>query len=156
MNFNKTEIDGVIVIEPKVVMDDRGYFMEEFRQNVFDQEVGHINFDTEYELEATQGPVSASLLSSSSIPNAAAKQDILQVDQLVSDSVLPATLLRCVIGKAIVTVTDERKDSPTHGQQLAIELSDSNHLLCFIPRGLSYSLSILSSKALLQFRCSKE
>lgn len=47
MNFNKTEIDGVIVIEPKVVMDGRGYFMEEFRQNVFDQEVGHINFDSE-------------------------------------------------------------------------------------------------------------
>ena len=144
MNFNKTEIDGVIVIEPKVVMDDRGYFMEEFRQNVFDQEVGHIIFDTEYELEATQGPVSNSL------PECGGQQD-----SSANDSALPVTLLRCVLGKAVVTVTDERKDSPTRGQQLAIELSDSNHLLCFIPHGVTYSLSIFSPKALLQFRCEK-
>lgn len=136
MNFNKTEIDGVIVIEPKVVMDDRGYFMEEFRQNVFDQEVGHIIFDTEYELEATQGPISNSL------PECAEQQD-----SSTNDSASPATLLRCVIGKAVVTVTDKRPDSPTRGQQLAIELNDSNHLLSFIPRGVSYSLSILSPKA---------
>ena len=131
MNFNKTEIDGVIVIEPKVVMDDRGYFMEEFRQNVFDQEIGHIIFDTEYELEATQGPASIPLSGNT-------------------------TLMRCVIGKALVTVSDERPDSATRGQQLTIELSDSNHLLCFIPSDLSYSLSILSPKALLKLRCEKE
>lgn len=145
MNFNKTQIDGVIVIEPKMVMDDRGYFMEEFRQNVLDQEIGRINFDTEYELEATQGPVSNSL-----------PEYCGQHDSSTEDSTSPATLLRCVIGNAIVTVTDERKDSSTRGQQLAIELSDSNHLLCFIPHGVTYSLSILSPKALLQFRCSKE
>ena len=145
MNFNKTEIDGVIVIEPKVVMDDRGYFMEEFRQNVFDQEIGRINFDTEYELEASQGPVSNSL------PEYGGQQDSSD-----NDSASPAMLLRCVTGKAVVTVTDERKDSPTRGQHLSIELSDSNHLLCFIPRGVSYSLSILSPKALLKLRCSKE
>lgn len=145
MIFNKTEIDGVIVIEPKVVMDDRGYFMEEFRQNVFDQEVGHIIFDTEYELEATQGPVPNSL------PKCGGQQD-----SSANDSASPATLLRCVIGKAVVTVSDERADSTTRGKQLAIELSDSNHLLCFIPHGVSYSLSILTPKALLQLRCSKE
>lgn len=133
MNFNKTEIDGVIVIEPKVVMDDRGCFMEEFRQKVFDHEVGHINFDSEYELEATQGHVSNPLLGNDGVTDPHATQDIPQVDQLASDSALPATLLRCVTGSALVTVTDERKDSPTRGQQLSIELGDSNHLLCFIP-----------------------
>lgn len=156
MNFIKTYINGVIVIEPKVVTDDRGYFMEEFRQNVFDQEVGHIEFDTEYELEATQGTVSNPFHECDGVAAAFEKQCVWQTDSSADDSAWPATLLRCVIGKVLVTVTDERNDSPTLGRLLSIELSDSNHLLCLIPRGVSYSLTVLSPKALLQLRCSRE
>lgn len=157
MIFTKTEIDGVIIIRPKVIKDDRGYFMEEFRQNVFDQEGGHIEFDTEYELEAKQGSDFNPLSGCGDASVAFAKQTIRQQDFSTRDSASPAMLLRCVIGNAIVTVSDERKDSHTFGQQLSIELSDSNNHFCFIPRGVSFSsLSVLSPKALLQFRCSQE
>ena len=156
MNFIKTDINGVIIIEPKVVNDDRGYFMEEFRQNVFDENVGHINFDTEYELEATHGPFSNPLPCCGHVVEAFAKQGFGQTNSSNADSASPATLMRCVIGKVLVTITDERKDSSTYGRELSIELSNSNHLLCFIPGGVSYSLSILSHKAMLKFQSSKE
>ena len=133
MEVIKTKIDGVVIIEPKVFSDARGYFLESFSQREFEEKVRKINFVQDNESKSSHGVMRG--LHFQNPPYAQSK------------------LVRCVRGKVLDVAVDIRKGSPTYGQHVAVELSEENHLQFFIPRGFAHGFSVLSDTAVFQYKC---
>ncbi len=133
MTIIKTEIEGVVVIEPKVDIDERGYFFESFSQREFEAKVRKINFVQDNESMSSYGVVRG--LHFQRPPFAQSK------------------LVRCVKGKVLDVVVDIRKGSPTYAQHVAVELSEENHRQLFIPRGFAHAFAVLSDTAIFQYKC---
>lgn len=133
MNIIKTDIEGVLIIEPRVVTDERGYFMEDFNRKVFEEHVGRIDFVQENESMSVRGVIRG--LHFQRPPYAQAK------------------LVRCVFGKVLDVALDLRKGSPTYGHHVAIELSGENRRQCFLPRGVAHGFAVLSPSAMFQYKC---
>lgn len=133
MEVIKTDIDGVFIIEPKVFSDARGYFFESFSQREFEEKVRKINFVQDNESMSSYGVMRG--LHFQNPPYAQSK------------------LVRCVHGKVIDVAVDIRKGSPTYGRHVTVELSEENHLQFFIPRGFAHGFSVLSGKAVFQYKC---
>ncbi|MBO7468930.1 MAG: dTDP-4-dehydrorhamnose 3,5-epimerase, partial [Bacteroidales bacterium] len=124
MNFIKTDIEGVVIIEPKVFGDERGYFFESFSQRELDDNIGKTVFVQDNESKSCYGVVRG--LHFQYPPFAQAK------------------LVRCVKGSVLDVAVDIRKGSPTYGKHIATELSENNHRTLFIPRGFAHGFSVLS------------
>lgn len=138
MEVIKTAIDGVLIIEPKVFGDKRGYFFESFSQREFDEKVapilGHtINFVQDNESMSSYGVVRG--LHYQEPPYTQSK------------------LVRCVRGRVLDVAVDIRLGSPTFGQHVAIELSEDNHFQFFIPKGFAHGFAVLSDTAVFQYKC---
>lgn len=133
MEVIKTKIDGVVIIEPKVFSDARGYFLESFSQREFEEKVRKINFVQDNESKSSHGVMRG--LHFQNPPYAQSK------------------LVRCVRGKVLDVAVDIRKGSPTYGQHVAVELSEENHLQFFVPRGFAHGFSVLSDTAVFQYKC---
>lgn len=133
MNVIKTNIEGVVIIEPRIIKDSRGYFMEDFNRKVFEDNVGKIDFVQENESMSSKGVIRG--LHFQRPPHAQAK------------------LVRCVFGKVLDVAVDLRKGSPTYGQHVAVELSGENHRQCFLPRGVAHGFAVLSDSAMFQYKC---
>ena len=134
MKLIKTNIEGVIIIEPTLYTDSRGYFFESFNQQRFDELVGrHIRFVQDNESRSTRGVVRG--LHFQRAPHAQSK------------------LLRVVRGTILDVAVDIRRGSPTYGRHVAVELSESNHRQLFIPRGFAHGFSVLSDEAIVQYKC---
>lgn len=133
MNIIETEIKGVYVIEPKVFGDSRGYFFESFSKRDFEAKVGPVEFVQDNESKSCYGVVRG--LHFQRPPHAQAK------------------LVRVVKGKVLDVAVDLRKDSPTYGKHVAVELSDQNHRQVFIPKGFAHGFSVLSEEAVFQYKC---
>lgn len=133
MNVIKTAIDGVYIIEPKVFTDARGYFFESFSQRDFEREIGNIQFVQDNESKSTYGVVRG--LHFQRPPYAQAK------------------LVRCVQGRVLDVVVDIRKNSPTYGQSVSVELTEDNHRQFFIPKGMAHGFAVLSQTAIFQYKC---
>ncbi len=133
MNVIKTAIEGVVILEPRVFNDARGYFFESYSKRVFDEEVMPVDFVQDNESCSTRG-VMRGLLSRRP-PFAQAK------------------LVRCVKGAVLDVAVDIRKGSPTYGQHVAVELTEDNHRQFFIPRGFAHGFAVLSDVAVFQYKC---
>jgi dTDP-4-dehydrorhamnose 3,5-epimerase len=133
MKLIKTHIEGVTVIEPKVFSDSRGCFFESFSERDFAEEVGPVRFVQDNESRSVYGVIRG--LHFQKPPHAQAK------------------LVRVVKGKVLDVAVDLRKDSPTFGQHVAMELSDENRRQMFIPHGFAHGLSVLSEEAVFQYKC---
>ena len=138
MNIIKTNILGVLIIEPRVFKDSRGYFFESFSQREFDEKVtpilGHsINFVQDNESMSSYGVMRG--LHYQRMPYTQSK------------------LVRCVKGAVLDVAVDIRKGSPTFGQHVAVELTEDNHRQFFVPRGFAHGFAVLSETAVFQYKC---
>lgn len=132
MNFIQTSISGVVIIEPKVFGDERGYFFESFNQNRFEESIGKINFVQDNESKSVRGVLRG-----------------LHFQRPPFDQ---AKLVRCVEGVVLDVAVDIRVGSPTYGQHVAVELSASNKRQLFIPRGFAHGFVVLSETAIFQYK----
>ena len=133
MEVKKTDIEGVVILEPRLFEDERGYFFEAFSEREFAEKVRECHFVQENEAYSTYGVVRG--LHFQRPPHAQSK------------------LVRVVKGRVLDVVVDIRKGSPTFGKHIAVELSAENHRQLFIPRGFAHGYSVLSEDALLEYKC---
>lgn len=133
MNIIETSIEGVVVIEPKVFGDHRGYFFESFSQKDFCEKVRQVSFVQDNESKSCYGVVRG--LHFQKPPHAQSK------------------LVRVVRGAVLDVAVDIRKGSPTFGQHVAVELSEENHRQLFIPRGFAHGFAVLTDEVVFQYKC---
>ena len=133
MNIIPTALDGVVIMEPRVFDDARGYFFESFSQREFDAKVRPIRFVQDNESMSTYGVMRG--LHYQRMPYTQSK------------------LVRCVKGSVLDVAVDIRKGSSTFGQHVAVELSADNHRQLFIPRGFAHGFAVLSQEAVFQYKC---
>ena len=133
MEVIKTGIEGVVVIEPRIFKDERGYFFESFSQREFNEKVMPVNFVQDNESMSSYGVMRG--LHFQQMPYTQSK------------------LVRCVKGAVLDVAVDIRKGSPTYGQHVAVELTEENHLQFFIPRGFAHGFAVLSETAVFQYKC---
>ena len=138
MNVIETKIPGVLILEPRVFKDARGYFFESYSQREFDEIIctvlGHpIHFVQDNESMSSYGVMRG--LHYQRMPYTQSK------------------LVRCVKGAVLDVAVDIRKGSPTFGQHVAVELNEDNHLQFFVPRGFAHGFSVLSETAVFQYKC---
>lgn len=133
MNIIETEIQGVYIIEPNVFGDSRGYFFESYSRREFEAKVGPVEFVQDNESKSCYGVVRG--LHFQRPPHAQAK------------------LVRVVKGKVLDVAVDLRKDSPTYGRHVSVELSEDNRRQVFIPKGFAHGFSVLSEEAVFQYKC---
>lgn len=133
MKFTEQKIKGVWVIEPKVFNDPRGYFMESFKQNLFDEHVGgETRFIQDNESCSSYG--------------------VLRGLHYQTGEFSQAKLVRAIQGRVLDVAVDLRKSSPTFGQYVAVELSDDNKKQLFIPRGFAHGFAVLSESAIFSYK----
>lgn len=128
-----TEIEGVIIIKPRVFADERGYFFESFSQKEFEEKVCKTTFVQDNESKSTYGVLRG--LHFQKMPYSQSK------------------LVRVVKGRVLDIAVDIRKESPTFGKHVAAELSAENKLQFFIPRGFAHGFVVLSEEAVFQYKC---
>ena len=139
MNVIKTTIEGVVVIEPKVFKDSRGYFVESFSQREFDEKVAipqygkPILFVQDNESMSSYG--------------------VMRGLHFQLPPFTQSKLVRCVRGKVLDVAVDIRKGSPTYGHHVAVELTEDNHRQLFVPRGFAHGFAVLSETAVFQYKC---
>jgi dTDP-4-dehydrorhamnose 3,5-epimerase len=133
MEVIKTLIEGVVIIEPRLFKDDRGYFFESFNQREFEEKVCKTTFMQDNESKSSYGVIRG--LHFQKPPFAQSK------------------LVRVVKGAALDVAVDIRKGSPTFGQHVAVELTEENHRQFFIPRGFAHGFSVLSEEVIFQYKC---
>lgn len=133
MEFVKTEIDGVVIVKPRVFADSRGYFFESYNEAAF--QAGGI---TNHFVQDNQSKSSYGVIRGLHCQNGTSAQ---------------AKLVRVLQGKILDVAVDIREGSPTFGQHVAHELSDENNYQMFIPRGFVHGFSVLSPTAVVMYKC---
>ncbi|MCI5560163.1 MAG: dTDP-4-dehydrorhamnose 3,5-epimerase [Phocaeicola sp.] len=133
MEVIKTAIEGLVILEPTVFKDSRGYFFESFSQREFQEKVQKINFVQDNESMSSYG--------------------VMRGLHFQRPPFAQSKLVRCVQGTVLDVAVDIRKGSPTYGQHVAVELSAENHRQFFIPRGFAHGFVVLSETAIFQYKC---
>ena len=129
----QTAIEGLVIIEPKIFKDARGYFFESFSQREFDEKVRKINFVQDNESMSGYG--------------------VMRGLHFQRPPFTQSKLVRCVKGRVLDVAVDIRKESPTYGRHVAVELSEENHRQFFVPRGFAHGFAVLSKTAVFQYKC---
>lgn len=132
MEYIKTEIEGVFIIEPKVFNDTRGYFMEAWKQAEFNEHVGKVDFIQDNESKSSFG--------------------VLRGLHYQKGETSQAKLVRVIKGKVLDVAVDIRKSSPTFGKHVMVELSEDNKRQFFIPRGFAHGFLVLSEEAIFTYK----
>ena len=133
MEVIQTVIEGLVIIEPKIFKDARGYFFESFSQREFDEKVRKINFVQDNESMSGYG--------------------VMRGLHFQRPPFTQSKLVRCVKGRVLDVAVDIRKESPTYGRHVAVELSEENHRQFFVPRGFAHGFAVLSKTAVFQYKC---
>lgn len=133
MEVIKTDIEGPVVLKPKVFKDDRGYFFESYSKRVFDELVAPVDFVQDNESCSTKG--------------------VMRGLHFQRPPFTQAKLVRCVKGRVLDVAVDIRKGSPTYGKHVAVELTEDNHLQFFVPHGFAHGFAVLSDIAVFQYKC---
>lgn len=133
MEVIKTPIEGVVIIEPKVFGDERGYFFESFSQREFEEKVGKTVFVQDNESSSSYG--------------------VLRGLHYQLPPYTQAKLVRVVKGKVLDVVVDLRKNSATYGKHVAVELSGENKRQFFVPKGFAHGFVVLSEEVVFQYKC---
>lgn len=132
MIYEKTDIDGVYIITPKVFADPRGYFFESFKKEEFEQNVGKVDFIQENESRSSRG--------------------VLRGLHYQKGEKSQAKLVRVIKGSVIDVAVDLRKFSPTFGKYVMVELSEENKRQLFIPRGFAHGFMVTSEEAIFTYK----
>jgi len=132
MEYIKTEIEGVYIIEPKVFNDARGYFMEAWKQTEFNEYIGKVDFIQDNESKSSFG--------------------VLRGLHYQKGELSQAKLVRVIKGKVLDVAVDIRKSSPTFGKHVMVELSEDNKRQFFIPRGFAHGFLVLSEEAIFTYK----
>lgn len=138
MEVIKTDIEGVLIIEPKVFGDVRGYFFESFSQREFDQKVAPF---LGYTIHFVQDNESMS------------SYGVMRGLHFQRPPYTQSKLVRCVKGAVLDVAVDIRKGSPTYGKHVAVELTEKNHRQFYISRGFAHGFAVLSETAVFQYKC---
>lgn len=133
MEVIKTEIEGVVIIEPRIFHDERGYFYESFSQREFEEKVCKTVFVQDNQSKSSYG--------------------VLRGLHFQKAPYSQSKLVRCIKGKVLDVAVDIRKGSPTFGKYVAVELSEDNHRQFFVPRGFAHGFAVLSDEAVFQYKC---
>lgn len=133
MEVIQTNIEGVVIIEPRLFKDDRGYFFESYSERDFNRQVGEIHFVQDNESKSSYG--------------------VMRGLHFQRPPFTQSKLVRCVKGAVLDVAVDIRKGSPTYGQHVAVELTEDNHRQFFIPRGFAHGFAVLSPEAIFQYKC---
>lgn len=133
MEVIKTAIEGVVIIEPRVFKDSRGYFFESYSKREFDEKVRPVDFVQDNESCSTKG--------------------VMRGLHFQRPPFTQSKLVRCVKGAVLDVAVDIRKGSPTYGQHVAVELTEDNHRQFFVPIGFAHGFAVLSDVAVFQYKC---
>lgn len=133
MNVIETKIDGVVIIEPRLFTDDRGYFFESYSQRDFNKQVQTVEFCQDNESKSSYG--------------------VLRGLHFQRPPYAQSKLVRVIRGAVLDVAVDIRKGSPTYGQWVSCEMTEDNHRQFFIPRGFAHGFSVLSETAVFQYKC---
>jgi dTDP-4-dehydrorhamnose 3,5-epimerase len=133
MEVIKTSIEGVVIVEPRVFRDSRGYFFESFSQREFNEKVRPVTFVQDNESMSSYG--------------------VMRGLHFQLPPFTQSKLVRCVKGTVLDVAVDIRKGSPTYGQHVAVELTEDNHRQFFVPRGFAHGFAVLSETAVFQYKC---
>ena len=133
MKVIATAIKDVVIIEPQVFGDDRGYFFESYSQQQFDQAVRPVRFVQDNESKSRRG--------------------VLRGLHFQKGAAAQSKLVRVVQGRVLDVAVDIRRGSPTFGKHVAVELTAENHRQLFVPRGFAHGFSVLSDEAVFQYKC---
>lgn len=136
MKFIKTEIPDVVILEPTVYKDDRGYFFESYNKEQFDKHVGEVNFIQDNQSKSVKG--------------------VLRGLHFQRPPFTQAKLVRCLEGTIVDVAVDVRKGSPTYGQHVSVELSGENKKQLFVPRGFAHGFSVISKTATVMYKIDNE
>jgi dTDP-4-dehydrorhamnose 3,5-epimerase len=132
MKFNETSISGLVIIEPKVFNDSRGYFFEPYNKDKFDKYFGITNFVQDNESKSSEG--------------------VLRGFHFQKPPYDQAKLVRCIEGEVLDIALDIRKNSKTYGKYEKIILSAKNKKQFFIPRGFAHAFLVLSKTAIFSYK----
>ncbi|MCR4957477.1 MAG: dTDP-4-dehydrorhamnose 3,5-epimerase [Prevotella sp.] len=132
MEYQKTDIEGVFLLKPRVFGDARGYFVETWKQSDFDEHVAPVTFIQDNESKSSRG--------------------VLRGLHYQKGEWSQAKLVRVIKGRVLDVAVDIRKDSPTFGQHLMVELSEENKHQLFIPRGFAHGFLVLSDEAIFTYK----
>lgn len=134
MTVKETKLKGCFILEPKIFKDSRGYFFESFNKETFNKLIGEdINFIQDNESYSSKG--------------------VLRGLHYQTGKYAQAKLVRVIKGKVLDIAVDIRKDSPTFGEHVSLELSEDNKLQLFIPRGFAHGFIVLSDNAIFSYKC---
>ena len=133
MLIQKTNVEGLVIIEPRLFKDERGYFFESFSQREFEEKVHKVNFVQDNESMSSYG--------------------VLRGLHFQKPPFAQSKLVRVVKGRVLDVAVDIRKGSPTYGEHVAVELSEDNHLQFFIPKGFAHGFAVWSEVAVFQYKC---
>ena len=133
MEIIKTAIEGVVIIEPRLFKDDRGYFFESFSQREFTEKVRKVDFVQDNESKSSYG--------------------VLRGLHFQKPPYAQSKLVRVIKGSVLDVAVDIRKGSPTFGEHVSVELTEENHRQFFIPRGFAHGFAVLSETAVFQYKC---
>ena len=133
MNVIETGIEGLLILEPRIFKDARGYFFESFSQREFEEKVGPVRFVQDNESMSTYG--------------------VMRGLHFQRPPYTQSKLVRCVSGRVLDVAVDIRLGSPTYGQHVAVELSAENHRQVFISKGFAHGFAVLSETAVFQYKC---
>ncbi len=133
MEVLNTEIPGVVIIRPRIFEDNRGYFFESWSERDFNEKVRPVHFVQDNESCSSYG--------------------VLRGLHFQKGAAAQSKLVRVLQGTVLDVAVDIRRGSPTYGRHVAVELSGENHLQFFIPRGFAHGFSVLSDKAVFQYKC---
>ena len=133
MEILKTAIEGIVIIEPKIFRDARGYFFESFSMREFNEKVAPVTFVQDNESYSSYG--------------------VIRGLHFQKPPYTQAKLVRVIKGAVLDIAVDIRKGSPTYGQHVAVELTGENHRQLFIPHGFAHGFSVLSEEVLFQYKC---
>lgn len=133
MEVIKTNIDGVVILEPRIFEDSRGFFFESFSLREFEEKVRPINFVQDNESMSSYG--------------------VMRGLHFQRPPFAQSKLVRVIKGAVLDVAVDIRKGSPTYGQYVAVELTEDNHRQFFVPRGFAHGFAVLSETAVFQYKC---
>lgn len=133
MEVIKTDIEGVVIIEPRIFKDERGYFYESFSQREFEEKVCRTTFVQDNQSKSSYG--------------------VLRGLHFQKPPYCQSKLVRCIKGAVLDVAVDIRKGSPTFGKHVAVELTEENHRQFFVPRGFAHGFAVLSEEAVFQYKC---
>ena len=133
MKIIETAIEDVVIIEPRLFKDERGYFFESFSQREFEEKIRKISFVQDNESKSSYG--------------------VLRGLHFQKPPYAQSKLVRVIKGAVLDVAVDIRKGSPTFGKHVAVKLTEENHLQLFIPRGFAHGFSVLSQEVIFQYKC---